>query len=450
MVKDMTAGSPLKRIALFSLPLFIGNLFQQMYNMVDSAIVGRFVGVNAFAGVGSTGSLSFLILGFVTGVCAGFCIPVSQDFGAGNEKSMKRCIAHVVYLAAAVALIITVAMALLVGPILRLMNTPEEIYPYAYGYISVIFLGLGTMVLYNTLASLLRALGDSRTPLYFLVISCLLNVALDYVLIVPVGMGVAGAAWATVISQFISGVLCLIFVAKKFPLLHLKKEDLRFSWPVAKRLLVAGLPMGLQFSITATGTIIMQTAVNGLGAQAVAAISGGGKVSGLLTTPLEALGLTMATYAGQNYGAGRIDRVRKGLGQGMGLAAGYCVLAIVIAIFAARTIATLFIDPGEIEILERVQRFILYNAAAYILLSVVLLYRNTLQGLGFSNTAMLAGVFELVGRALVAFVLVRQMGFNGACYANVVAWIAASILLMPLYCHSVRKREREKQKIVLN
>lgn len=439
MVRDMTTGSPAGRIAAFSLPVLAGNLFQQLYNMADSMIVGRFVGVNAFAGVGSTGSLNFMILGLATGLCAGFSIPVSQDFGAGNQKQMRSSVAHAAYLSLAAAALLTILMVLFTGPILRLMNTPEEIYEYAYGYIFILFAGLGAIVLYNMLASLLRALGDSRTPLYFLVLSCVVNVALDYVLIVPCGMGVSGAAWATVIAQLLSGGLCLAYVCAKFPALHLEKEDWKFSWTAARRLLSAGLPMGLQFSITAIGTVIMQTAVNGLGAQVVAAVSAGGKVSALLTTPLEAVGLTMATYAGQNYGAGRLDRVRRGVHQAMAMAAGYSLLAVGIAALGSRSMAMLFIDPSETLILERVWQYSLMNSSAYVLLSVILVYRNTLQGLGYSAAAMLAGVFELGGRALVAFVLVAHWGFTGACFSNPVAWVAGDMLLLPLYCYAMKQ-----------
>ena len=272
MVRDMTEGHPLKRILAFSAPLLLGNLFQQFYSMADSIIVGQYIGVNAFAAVGSTGSINFLILGFVQGACMGFAIPVAQEFGAGDMRAMRRCVANAAYLSVLVAIAVTALTALFTRDILRWMQTPADIFEDAYSYIFIVFAGTGATVLYNLLASVLRALGDSRTPLIYLIIASIINIALDVVLIAVVPLGVAGAAYATVASQLISGLLCLWHIKRKFSILHIEKQERKFDKELCLRLLHAGVPMGLQFSITAIGAIILQSAVNALGSRVVLAM----------------------------------------------------------------------------------------------------------------------------------------------------------------------------------
>ena len=442
MVRDMTEGHPLKRILAFSAPLLLGNLFQQFYSMADSIIVGQYIGVNAFAAVGSTGSINFLILGFVQGACMGFAIPVAQEFGAGDMRAMRRCVANTAYLSVLVAIAVTALTALFTRDILRWMQTPADIFEDAYSYIFIVFAGTGATVLYNLLASVLRALGDSRTPLIYLIIASIINIALDVVLIAVVPLGVAGAAYATVASQLISGLLCLWHIKRKFPILHIEKQERKFDKELCLRLLHAGVPMGLQFSITAIGSIILQSAVNALGSSVVASISASNRVQNILTCPLETMGATMATYCSQNYGANRIDRVRQGIRQATIVTAVYSVVGLAIAYFCGRTIAQMFISAEETALLDSIRQFLTINGIFYFPLAIILVYRNSLQGLGFSNSAMLAGVFELVARSAVAWLLVGTFGFIAVCFANPAAWIAADCLLLPMYAKKIRVLSR--------
>lgn len=434
MVRDLTNGRPLKLILQVTIPLIFGSLFQQLYNMADTIIVGQFLGKESLAAVGSTGCLIFLIIGFVQGVCSGFSIPVSQCFGAGDEPNLRRSVSNACWLSLGIAVVLTIATTLSCRPILRLLQTPDNIFGDASAYLSVIFLGIGATFLYNLLSGFLRALGDSKSPLIFLVISSVLNIGLDILFIVVFQSGTAGAAWATVIAQGVSGVLCFFFILKKFPILRVRREEWAFSISHAKKLLGMGIPMGLQFSITAIGSTILQSAVNALGSDTVAAITAAAKVQMLLTVPMESLGVTAATYAGQNLGAGKIERVRIGVRQSLLCGFGYSVAACIIGITAGSAMARLFLDAGETAILAQVTQFLTVNGCFYILLTSLLVLRNTIQGLGYGVPAMAAGLFEMVARSAVALGLVQRFGFDAVCFANPAAWIAANILLIPVYC----------------
>lgn len=444
-MRDMTTGSPLRQILTFCIPLLIGNLFQQFYNLADSIIVGKMLGTEAFAAVGSTGSLNFLILGFALGVCSGFTIPISQSFGAGDMNAVRRRCGQAIWLCLATTALITALTYFTTGPILRLTNTPENLYDDAYTYIFIIFMGTGALVLYNMAASVLRALGDSRTPLYFLIVATVLNIGLDILFMGPCQMGVAGAAIATVAAQLFSGLACLLYIRCKMPQLHLTKQDLRPHWREMGLLAGVGVPMGLQFSITAIGSVTLQSAINSLGDLAVAGVSTGSKVHNVLAAPFDTMGLAMATYCGQNLGAGRIDRIRKGMRQIMWVGLGYCVVALAAAHLFGPAMALLFIDAAETEVLALSQRFLMIVVAAYPTLLVILVFRNALQGMGFSNSAMLAGLAELVGRVAAAFTLVDLWGYSGTVLAHVLAWILADVVLIPLYLVKTRYLERQQQ-----
>ncbi len=444
-MRDMTIGSPLRQILTFCIPLLIGNLFQQFYNLADSIIVGKMLGTEAFAAVGSTGSLNFLILGFALGVCSGFTIPISQSFGAGDMNAVRRRCGQAIWLCLATTALITALTYFTTGPILRLTNTPENLYDDAYTYIFIIFMGTGALVLYNMAASVLRALGDSRTPLYFLIVATVLNIGLDILFMGPCQMGVAGAAVATVAAQLFSGLACLLYIHRKMPQLHLTRQDLRPYWREMGLLAGVGVPMGLQFSITAIGSVTLQSAINSLGDLAVAGVSTGSKVHNVVAAPFETMGLAMATYCGQNLGAGRIDRIRKGMRQIMWVGLGYCVVALAAAHLFGPAMALLFIDAAETEVLALSQRFLMIVVAAYPTLLVILVFRNALQGMGFSNSAMLAGLAELVGRVAAAFTLVDLWGYSGTVLAHVLAWILADVVLIPLYLVKTRHLERQQQ-----
>lgn len=437
--RDLTTGSPLKLILGFAVPMLLGYLFQQFYNMVDTIIVGQCLGVTALAAAGSTGSINFMINGFCMGAAGGFAIPVAQKFGAGDHKAMRKYVANAMYLAAVFAAVMTAAVGLLCMNILQWMNTPADIIQGAYDYIFVIFMGIPVTYLYNLLAGIIRSLGDSRTPVYFLLLSSALNIALDFFTILGLGMGVGGPALATVVSQGISAVLCLFYMIKKFPILKMKEDEKKFDAGMAKVLCIMGVPMGLQYSITAIGSVVLQTAVNSLGSLAVAAVSTGSKISMFFCTPFDALGGTMATFAGQNVGAKRLDRVKKGMWTANFIGFAYSVLAFIVLFFGGRYLALLFLDPGETELIGQISMFLIGNSLFYIPLTMVNVVRFSIQGMGFSTFAILAGVCEMAARALVGFFLVPRFGFLPACFASPLAWIFADLFLIPAFYHCLKK-----------
>lgn len=433
--KDMTVGVPMKLILGFSIPLLFGFLFQQFYSVVDTMIVGQFLGMNALAGVGATSSINFMIVGFCMGVCSGFAIPVAHKFGAKDYSGMRQVIANCVWLSIAFALMMTIAVALLCRNILMWMNTPEDIFEYSYEYILIIFLGIPATYLYNILSGIIRSMGDSKTPLFFLTLSSLLNIGLDLVCILVFQMGVAGAAVATVASQLISGLLCLIYMIKKFEILHLSREEWRMNVCCMKMLCSVGIPMGLQYSITAIGSVVLQTAVNGLGALAVASVTAATKVSMFFCCAFDAMGTTMATYGGQNVGAKKLERVGKGLKDCIALGTIYSIAAFVVLFFLGDRLAALFVDGAETQMLADARTFLIISAAFYIPLALVNIVRYLIQGMGFSTFAILAGVFEMAARTIAGLLLVPQFGFMGACFASPLAWVAADAFLIPAYFH---------------
>jgi len=440
--KDMTVGSPMKLILGFSVPLLFGALFQQFYSVVDTVIVGRFLGVDALAGVGATGSLNFMIMGFCMGVCSGFAIPVAHKFGAKDYSGMRQVVANSVWLSLFFSLVMTTAVASLCRNILTWMKTPEDIFDYSYSYIFIIFLGIPATYLYNILSGVIRSMGDSKTPVFFLTLSSFINIGLDLLFILAFQMGVAGAAAATVLSQLLSGLLCLFYMIKKFEILHITREEWKINPLHMRQLCGMGLPMGLQYSITAIGSVILQTSVNTLGAMAVASVTAAGRVNMFFSCPFDAMGSTMATYGGQNVGAKKLERLGQGLKSCVLLGAGYAVLAFVVMYFFGDNLASLFVDSGEKEILANAKLFLTINSAFYVALAMVNIFRFMIQGMGFSTFAVLAGVFEMVARSLVGLVLVPAIGFLGVCFSNPLAWISATAFLIPAYCHVRRKLDK--------
>lgn len=445
MTKDMTKGSPMKLILGFSVPLLFGFLFQQFYNLVDTIIVGRFLGVDDLAAVGATGSVNFLIIGFCMGVCNGFSIPISHKFGAGDYVGLRKYVANCVWLGIGFSAVMTVVTTWLCRDILVLMRTPDNIIDGAYTYIWIIFLGIPTTYLYNIVSGVIRALGDSKTPVIFLILSSFINIGLDLFFILNLNMGVAGAAWATVIAQGVSGVCCLLYMIKKFEILHIKKTEWAPDLHMMRVLCGMGVPMGLQYSITAIGSVILQSATNTLGSQAVASVTAAGRIGNFLACPFDAFGSTMATYGGQNVGAGRLERLDKGLKSCVILGAGYSVIALLVSIFFGGTLATLFVESTETAIIHNVKLFLIMNTAFYFPLALVNIIRFLIQGMGFPTFAILAGVFEMIARALAGFLLVPAFGFVGSCLGSPIAWVLADAFLIPAYFHVSRVLRRKAE-----
>ena len=441
-VKDMTAGKPMKLILGFSLPLLFGNLFQQFYTLVDTMIVGRFLGKHALAGVGSTGAVNFLIVGFCMGVCGGFAIPISQRFGAKDESGLRRFVANAVWLSAVISLAVTLLVCIFCRQILTVMRTPEDVFDYAYRYILVIFLGIPVTIFYNLLASIIRAMGDSRHPVIFLVVSSVINIGLDLLFILVFSMGVFGAALATIISQAVSGLCCLVFILRSMEILRFRPGEKRIDPHLMRILLGMGLPMGLQYSITAIGSVILQTSVNSLGSDSVAAITASMRVSMFFCCPFDAMGITMSTWGGQHVGAKKLDRVGEGLRDCTLLGAIYSAAAFLILFFFGRDLASLFLDAGETAVLDHSRLYLILNSAFYFPLALVNIVRFLIQGIGFPFFAILAGVCEMAARTGVALLVVPLFGFTGACFANPAAWIAADLFLIPAYFYEMKKLRR--------
>ena len=439
MTRDLTEGKPLKLILSFAAPLLFGVLFQQFYSFVDTAIVGRYLGTTKLAAVGATGSVNFLVIGLCLGFCSGFSIPIAQAFGAKDEHEVRRCVWHAAVLSAGLSVLFGAAATLLCKPLLRLMNTPEEILDFSAGYIRIIFAAIPCCVLYNMASGILRALGDSRTPVVFLVMASLVNIALDLFLIIACGMDVAGAAVATAASQLLAGIGCLIVIIRRFPILRLTKKDRAFSVKRARTMMGIGLPMGLQFSITAIGSVVVQMSVNGLGVDAVAAVSAATKLSMFFACMFDALASTMATFAGQNTGARKPDRVGQGLRAASEVGICYCIAALGVILLFGDNLLGLFINGQESAgVMELAFRFLKINAAFYIPLLFVNIVRLCIQGMGFTRVAMLAGLSEMAARTAVALLVVPAAGFTGACFANPAAWIAADLFLFPCYFRLMR------------
>lgn len=438
MEKDMTSGNPMKLILGFAVPLLFGLLFQQLYSMVDAVIVGHYLGVDALAAVGATGSINFFIIGFAMGVCNGFAIPIAQEFGAKHEEILHRYVANCVRLSVIFSIVMTVVVVLLCRPILQMMRTPDNIIDGSYAYIVIIFAGIPVVFLYNMTASILRSLGDSRTPVIFLIMAAILNIFMDLVFIIVIPLGVAGAAVATVAAQAVAGLCCLIFMCKKYTILKLTKEEWRWDSNYAGKLCGMGIPMGLQYSITAIGGVILQSAVNGIGSDAVAAVTAANKLGMLIMCPFDAMGSTMATYGGQNVGARRLERVDQGLRSCSLLGLLYSLIAVVIVYTVGDKMLLLFLDPGETAILGNADTFLRISVLFYFPLALVNIVRFLIQGMGFSKLAVFAGAFEMVARGLGGFILVPHFGFVAVCYANPLAWIFADIFLIPAFFY-VRK-----------
>lgn len=435
--KDLTEGKPMHLILGFGLPLLFGLLFQQLYNMVDSIIVGKILGVNSLAAVGSTGSINFMILGFCIGICNGFAIPIAQTFGAKDYDNLKKYITNSAWMSIAFSIIITMVIGFMTRHILVWMNTPSPILKEAYSYIFIIFMGIPAVFLYNMGSGILRSLGNSTIPVVFLVFSSLLNIALDFILVKP--MGVAGAAIATVTAQAISGFICLFYIINKYKSLSFSKKDWHFSPKHALQLCGMGVPMGLQYSITAIGSVILQSAVNAMGEVIVAAVSAGIKISMFACCPFDAMGSTMATYGGQNIGAGRLDRIDQGLKDCIKLGIGYSILAFTFIFLFGQKLALLFVDAGETELINYIYQFLIGNVIFYIPLALVNIIRFMIQGLGYPTFAILAGVCEMFARGIVGFFLVPVFGYFFVTIASPIAWIFADAFLIPAYLYVMKK-----------
>lgn len=433
MAKDMTSGKPIKLIWNFTIPLLIGNLFQQLYNMADTFIVGRTIGVHALASVGSTGSIIFLILGFANGLTAGLAIPLAQRYGAKNYSGVKRSFYVSILISAVVAILLTILSMVFCRQILEIMQTPVEIIDGAYDYLMVIFAGIFSSMAFNLLSNIFRSIGDAKTPLYFLVIACIMNIILDVVFIAGFGMGVEGAGYATVLSQIFSALACILYIWKKIPILRLNSKDFVAESSDVREHVRISFPMAFQSSIIAIGAIIIQITLNQLGATAVAAYTAAQKIDQVAILPMMSFGVTMATFVAQNYGAKKYDRIWRGVRDCIKLSLTFAIsVGIILNLFSPIFIRA-FVGVGHEEVVELGAIYFITNGTMYSLLSLLFIYRYTLQGVGKTFTPTVAGIMELCMRAFAAVVLSNLYGYTGATMANPLAWLGSLIPLMIAY-----------------
>ena len=433
MAKDMTSGKPIKLIWNFTIPLLIGNLFQQLYNMADTFIVGRTIGVHALASVGSTGSIIFLILGFANGLTAGLAIPLAQRYGAKDYLGVKRSFYVSILISAVVAILLTILSMVFCRQILEVMQTPAEIIDGAYDYLMVIFAGIFSSMAFNLLSNIFRSIGDAKTPLYFLVIACIMNIILDIVFIAGFGMGVEGAGYATVLSQIFSALACILYIWKKIPILRLNSKDFVAESSDVREHVRISFPMAFQSSIIAIGAIIIQITLNQLGATAVAAYTAAQKIDQVAILPMMSFGVTMATFVAQNYGAKKYDRIWRGVRDCIKLSLTFAIsVGIILNLFSPIFIRA-FVGVGHEEVVELGAIYFITNGTMYSLLSLLFIYRYTLQGVGKTFTPTVAGIMELCMRAFAAVVLSNLYGYTGATMANPLAWLGSLIPLMIAY-----------------
>lgn len=433
MTKDMTSGNPWKIIIFFSIPVLLGNLFQQFYNMADTIIVGQFLGEDALAAVGSTGSIMFLVLGFAMGIAQGFGVLVSHAFGAKNEKLLKHYVATSLVLGLVISLLITILTVSQSRNLLLLMNTPENILDMANDYITIIYAGITATMAFNITSAILRGVGDSKTPLLFLLLSSALNIVLDLVFILVFHTGPEGAAYATVIAQGVSAILCFIYMFRKFDLLKIHRDDFYFDLKSIGHMLAIGIPMSINYSVTAIGVMVLQSAVNVFGSSVVAAFTAASKVESLATQTMPTLGTTMSTYCGQNLGAGKYDRIFDGMKKAFFITLVISVLGAVVAVGFGKYIVGWFLSDASAEILKYSTTYLNTISCFFLPLAMIFLYRNSLQGLNEPMVPMISGVFELVCRVVVVWLCLKPFGYITVCLASPAAWVGAGIPLLIAY-----------------
>lgn len=438
MATSLTTGRPWRVILSFSIPLLLGNVVQQMYQFADAVVVGRHLGVESLAAVGATGSLLFLLIGFAWGLTSGFAIPIAQAFGAGDGAAVRRSVATGVILTGITSVVLTIVAPLIAAPVLALLQTPAELMPEATIFTQISFIGASATMFFNYLSAIIRAIGDSRTPLIFLTVSCALNVGLVVLMVGPLEWGVGGAALATVVAQAVSVALCLEFVRRRLPMLHLRRADWRVTRNDFTEHLRLGLPMGFQASIIAIGTLVVQVALNTLGSDAVAAYTTASRVDGLAVAFLSSLGLASSMYAAQNLGGRRPDRIRRGVIEGtwMAIAAGLALGALIIAF--GTPMVRLFVGEGSDEVVRLAHLMLIINGCGYWALGVLFVLRGALQGLGHTLIPTVTGVVELVMRVGAALVLGALIDFEGVALSNPLAWLGAIALLVPAYVRAHR------------
>lgn len=443
MVKEMTHGKSIKLIFLFMIPLLIGHIIQQLYNMTDLVIVGKFVGVNALAGVGVAGSLLFMSIGFIIGLCNGFSVVLAQRFGAGSKIGVRRCVTTSIYLSLFFTVIITILSVIFARSFLLFISTPDEIIDSALTYILILSYGTFAMFAYNLFSGMLRSIGDSKTPLYFLIFAAILNVIFDYITIAVFNLGVAGSAISTVTAQIIASVLCAIYMFKKYKIIRPKKSDWKISWPYIWTHIKIALPMALEFAVTAIGILILQGAINNLGPNIVAGFTAAMKIENLIIAAFIALASAVSTYTAQNFGAKNYRRIVSGAKSNIIIGMFLCLIFSLLLFFFWDVFVGLFINEGNFEVRAAAKQYMLIAILNYPVLCLLITFRCLIQSLGRTIAPILAGFSEVVMRSLGAFCLVGLFGYTGVCFSPILSWYAAFIIIIISYAVSLKKLKKE-------
>ena len=444
MIKDMTVGNPTGLIIKFAIPLLIGNLFQQLYNISDIIILGRILGVNALAAAGASAPVFFTMLLITFGFTAGLCVITAQRFGAKDEIGVRRSVTHSIVASAVLCFLVTAILCTFMHEVLRKMNTPENIMKDAHTFIFTLTLGLFLIVGYNLLSGFIRALGDSKTPLYFLIFSSVLNILLNLLFICVLKMGIIGSALGTNVAMGISVICCMFYIGKKFPILKLKKEDWKLNWEFMKTHLVVAIPMSLQFSVIAIGLLIIQAVCNSFGANTIAAFTSALRIEQLSTQPLLALGIALATYSAQNYGAGQIKRIRQGVAKSSLISIGFSIFAALLVRFYGENFIDIFLKENNEEIIQIGHDYLNISTMFYIFLGQIFIFRNTLQGMGRTFIPLLACIVELVMRSFAAVYLAQHIGYLGLCYASPIAWFGAAMVVSSGYVFTLKQLKNQR------
>lgn len=434
-MKDLTKGKPIRLILLFAVPLFVGQLFQLFYSLADTRIVGQTLGDEALAAVGATTTLSDMLLSFLNGLTNGFAIVIATCFGAKDERQMKKAMGGTILLGSCCAVVLSGLCLLNMSGLLKLLNISSELFAAARGYIGIVIAGLLAATLYNICAAMLRAIGDSFTPLLFLILAAFLNIAMDYGFILCLHTGVEGAAYATVIAQAVSAFLCFLYMRRKYPQLTLKKEDFKPDMILYKKLFGAGLSMGFMTSLVGIGTMALQTSINTFGTDIIVAHTAARKISSIYMLPFSVMGTTLATYCGQNLGAGKYSRIRQGIRDTVLVTFVWCTGVIISAYTVAPWLIRTVTATQKKDIIDTASLYLHVNTPFYYVPTVICLFRNSMQGFGDNRTPVISSSLEMIGKVLIALLLAPAIGYYGIIVAEPIVWF---IMVIPLVVNMVR------------
>lgn len=441
--RDLTNGSEIKSILWFAFPILIGNIFQQLYNVVDTAVIGNVLGNNALAAVGASGPIYSLVIWLAVGFTSGFSVILARFFGANDEYNMKRSVSLIYTLTVLIAILLSVGSVLILPTILKLLHTPKAIFQQTYTYLIIILASAIITIFYNMLSALLRAIGNSKIPLYFLIVSSFVNVVLDILFVKYLYMGIGGAAYATVIAQFISAILCLIYIYKRCPLLKFERKYLTWDGTLIKELFFMGLSMGLMYVAVSIGSVALQGAVNSLGEDTIAAHTAARKIDDIFMLPLGTLSSAASTFASQNLGAGKLNRIKKGINKTIGIAMGWSLVSTVVCYCFGSKMLGALTGSDSAFVINTAFQYVKINIPFFVILSVLLVLRSSLQGLGRKVVSICGSVIELIFKFGAVGMITKQLGYFGVCILEPIIWIICATLVFSDYMLFLHQQKRK-------